>query len=297
MAKVFLGGVMKRYLIIGQGAIGLPVAVELARRGLDVTGLARTAKVYPKMDNAPKFIQKNANELHANDLMNFSHILIIVTPDKNADRVMAYRDSYLKICQHIANIYKENPSLFVELARVYFLSSTSVYGQDNGEVVDEYTQTMPLVDTAKVLEQAEKTLQAVFLDKATMIRASGIYGVDRTRLIDMAYKQKPKTTMQYTNRIMDTDLVNVVANLMSDDGYDKGVYLATDLKPVLMGEVLDFIGQQLGLNDIQDTRISPVTGKRVVSNINPDWLMFKDYQQGYMYILNEHVPKDVDKFE
>lgn len=290
---------MKRYLIIGQGTIGLPVAVALAKRGFEVAGCARTPKSYPDMEGAPTFVQKNANELTAEDVAGFSHVLIIITPDAQEDRVKAYQDSYLKVCQHIAKIYHDDPTLLASLTRLYFLSSTSVYGENHGEIVDEHTKAMPVADTAKILVQAEDALFKVFLDKVTMIRASGIYGVARQRLIKLAHRTEYPDSMmaQYSNRIMDVDLVTVVANIMSDDKWDKQIYIATDTKPVLMGEVLAFIKHYLQLDKMQTYTITQPTGKRLVANIDTNWLSFQDYRQGYAHVLRAYQGEDIDKIQ
>ena len=136
-------------LIIGQGDIGLPVTNKLAQDGLNVTGLARGERYDYALDDKAIFKQADALTLTAQVLQGFTHIAIIVTPDEYS--TSGYHNSYLAICQHLANL-AEN---LTNLERIVFISSTGVYGQDNGEWIDEYTAPVtPTRDASKVILQA-----------------------------------------------------------------------------------------------------------------------------------------------
>lgn len=274
----------QQWLIIGQGDIGLPVTNELAQHGLLVTGLARGDRSHYALDDKARFIQANAVTLTAEQLQSFSRIAIIVTPDEHS--TAGYHASYLAICQHLASIADELPSL----ERIIFISSTGVYGQDNGDWIDE--NTVPIVPErggSKVILQAEQALQQGFGNKAIIIRPSGIYGRERLMRLRKARDNQKEAiaAMSWSNRIMDRDLVNIITKVLTIDT-PKPLYIATDYAPVTTFELTTWLSQQVGaaLPKV-DTAKSAVTGKRLHSNIPLAWLEFPDWQVGYHDILQQ----------
>src|SRR5436190_20067927 len=62
--------------------------------------------------------------------------------------------------------------------RFLFVSSTSVYGQTNGEEVDETAATEPLEESGQIVLEAERLLRSR-LPQAIILRFAGIYGPGR----------------------------------------------------------------------------------------------------------------------
>ena len=275
----------EQLLIIGQGDIGLPVTNKLAEQGINVTGLARSERSHYALDDRAKFIQLDALNLSAEQLQDFTAIAIIVTPDEYS--TSGYNASYLSICQHLADLAKRLP----KLERTIFISSTGVYGQDNGEWIDENTVPItPERDASKVILQAEQALQQGFGDKAIIIRPSGIYGRERLMRLRKAREQnkEPIARNAWSNRIMDSDLVTIITKVLTIDAAQliKPLYIATDYLPVTTFELMTWLSAQVGESapDI-DTQKTATTGKRLHSNIPLAWLEFPDWQAGYHDIL------------
>lgn len=271
----------KNILIIGQGAIGQALALSLAgRNDTKITTVARTPRSYPT--DSISFWQTDATTLTQDELASFSHIVIIVAPNRQAvmtDSVQAYRSCYLRIAECLASLANQLPSL----ERLIFVSSTSVYGENEGQVIDIHTPVKPVSDTAKILYQAETVLQTAFKHKCVIVRPSGIYGVTRLALVNLA-KTSPKVAVQaWTNRIMDSDLVQVLGRIVILEQCEP-VYLATDCCPVPRDKVLAFIADQLYCPLPICQNASP-TGKQIIGNLPKDWLTFSDYRQGYGYII------------
>ena len=273
---------MQNLLIIGQGDIGLPVANKLAHDGLSVTGLARHERHHYPLDDKVKFVQADALTLTAEQLQGFTRIAIVVTPDEYS--TSGYHDSYLAINQHLAKIADKLTSL----ERVVFISSTGVYGQDNGEWIDEATTpVIPDREASQVILQAEQALQQGFGDKAVIIRPSGIYGRERLMRLRKAREQDkdPVAAAHWSNRIMDRDLVNIIANVLTIDA-PKPVYIATDYLPVTTFELSVWLSEQINETPPTiDNKKTAVTGKRLHSNIPLAWLDYPDWQAGYQDIL------------
>lgn len=282
---------MQTILLIGLGKIGIPVAQTLLTQGKKVIGVSRHfATLSDTLKNLPNFqhIQANASQLTPSQIQPFSQaieqICIIVSPDQST--AQAYQATYLAICE---NVVRLSP-LFPNLERVVFISSTSVYGQNLGEVIDIDT---PIVlsqsSTAQLLYQAEQALQRQFGEKCTIIRPSGIYGEGRLRLVTMvknlanATIESPQNT--WTNRIFDTDLVAIIVQILSLKS-PLPVYIATDNQPVTLYEVLDWLSWELNLS-LSLSQIPATQGKRLIHNLPANWLKVENYQQGYQAILQD----------
>ena len=269
-------------LIIGQGDIGLPVTNKLAQDGFNVTGLARRERHHYALDANAKFLQADALTLSAEQLQDFTAIAIIVTPDEYS--TSGYHDSYLAISQHLATLADK----LTNLMRVVFISSTGVYGQDNGAWIDEDTAPVtPEREASQVILQAEQALQKGFGTKAIIIRPSGIYGRKRLMRLRKAREpqKEPVAAAHWSNRIMDRDLVTIIANVMTIS-MPKQLYIATDYAPVTTFELGSWLSEQIGeVPPVIDDSKRAVTGKRLHSNIPLAWLSYPDWQVGYRDIL------------
>ncbi|MEN2750176.1 SDR family oxidoreductase [Psychrobacter sp. FBL11] len=273
----------RNLLIIGQGDIGLPVTNKLTEDGLSVTGLARSKREHYDLNSNAKFMQADALTLSAEQLQDFTHIAIIVTPDEYS--TSGYHDSYLAINQHLVTLADK----LTNLARVVFISSTGIYGQDSGEWIDEDTAPVtPEREASNVILQAEQALQHGFGNKAIIIRPSGIYGRERLMRLRKAREpqKEPVAAAHWSNRIMDRDLVNIITNVLTIDA-PKPLYIATDYAPVTTFELGVWLSEQIGeMPPAIDNKKTAVTGKRLHSNIPLAWLDYPDWQAGYRDILS-----------
>ena len=298
---------MQTILMIGLGKIGLPVAKQLAAQGHCVIGVSRstptdlafcnpmTAKLPPDNDHLYQenlhFVASDARALAIAQLSQWTsqinQICIIVSPDTLS--LQGYRDSYYAIAEHVVRLGDHLPNL----KRVVFISSTGVYGQNAGEIIDITTPvSAPESATSQVILQTEQLLQQHFEDKSVIIRPSGIYGQSRLRLLTMATQlaaQSPNMTSDYpsntwTNRIMDIDLVSIIVKV-TNTGETVPVYLATDNAPVPLYTVLNYLATAQGLN-LSLPCMEPTTGKRIINNLPTTWLNYPDWQSGYQHILS-----------
>lgn len=275
-----------RYLIIGQGDIGLEVTNTLAVGQKQVTGLARSERQAYDLDDKADYLQADALKLTAEQIQDFTHIAIIVAP--NSYEAENYKNTYLGIAQHIAELQSQLP----QLTRVVFISSTGVYGQDEGQWIDETVEPqLPKREASQYILQAEQVLQQAYGDRAVIIRPSGIYGEQRLMRVRKAKEQQKEPMPQYawTNRIMDTDLINIIVQVLLEDNDDvKPMYLATDYAPVTSFELTSWLAEKLNSTAPileSDANSSNPSGKRLHSNIPRDWLQFADWQSGYSHIL------------
>lgn len=275
------------YLVIGQGDIGLPVTNQMANKGLDITGMARSEREHYSLHDKAQFIQADAKQLTADQIQAFTHIAIVVTPD-NYD-AENYKNTYLGIAQHIADLAQQLP----QLKRVVFISSTGVYGQNTGEWIDETVEPAPPKREASTfIRQAEQVLQQAYGERAVIIRPSGIYGKQRLMRVRKSREpqKQPMPLNEWTNRIMDTDLINIIVKVLSlpESESLKPIYIATDYAPVTSYQLTCWLSEQL--NSTQppvdsSQHQNKMSGKRLHSNIPRGWLQYPDWQSGYRFIL------------
>jgi len=131
--------------------------------------------------------------------------------------------------------------------RLFFVSSTAVYAQRDGEWVDEASPTEPDHFSGRRLLEGERLfLESPF--EGTVVRLGGIYGPRRARLIERVrtgsavYRRKPP---QYTNRIHRDDCVGALRHLMELEAPEP-LYLGVDCEPADEASVLGWLAGVLG---------------------------------------------------
>ncbi len=116
-------------------------------------------------------------------------------------------------------------------ARQLFVSSTSVYGQTQGEVVTEESAADPISATSRILREAEEVVLAA---GATVVRSTGIYGPNRDALFSKFGKGEAVIEgdgLRWINQIHQHDLVVALLHLIKE-GAPGEIYNATDDTPV-----------------------------------------------------------------
>lgn len=281
---------MAKILIVGCGAIGYELANTLAEAGHDVTGLKRN----PPIAKQEKFKFVRADITSSADLdaldQDFEHIFFIVSADSRNEN--SYHDVYEtgidNLLSRLAQFGAQVPWIFV--------SSTSVYGQNQGEWVDENSIAAPTKSTSLKILAAERKLVAQNPSNI-VVRFSGIYGPGREYLLRMA-KQAPliqQTPRYYTNRIHQRDCVGVLAFLLEKRiaGVNclEQCYVASDDDPAPLWDVMAWMAEKLNC----PPPIAKITENDADMNkrCRNDRLkalgyqfIFPDYKKGYSQLID-----------
>ena len=234
---------MAKILIIGCGSIGTQLAHNLVTKGHDVTGLKRNP---PKLDigEVNYFTADISLAYQLEELpLDFEFIYFIVSPDgRNKESYQAIYE--IGLTNLIDRFAKEGAS-----PNWIFVSSTSVYGQSEGEWVDEESIAQPDNITSQYIRQAEQ--QLIDLNPQNIVvRFSGIYGPGREYLLRMAKQQSviQKDPPYYTNRIHQQDCIGVLIFLLEQRlaGVTlEQCYLASDDNPATMWDVMSWLTEHL----------------------------------------------------
>jgi nucleoside-diphosphate-sugar epimerase len=234
---------MAKILIIGCGSIGTQLAHNLAAKGHDVTGLKRNP---PKLDvgEVNYFTADISLAYQLEELpLDFEFIFFIVSPDgRNKESYQAIYE--IGLTNLIDRFVKEGAS-----PNWIFISSTSVYGQSEGEWVDEESIAQPDNITSQYIGQAEQQLMDLN-PQNIVVRFSGIYGPGREYLLRMAKQQSviQKDPPYYTNRIHQQDCIGVLIFLLEKSlaGVTlEQCYLASDDNPATMWDVMSWLTEHL----------------------------------------------------
>jgi len=273
-------------LIAGCGDVGNALAALLLKNGHFVYGLKRDISTLPKEVFAIKADLTNPDTLTGLP-ENIDSIVFMPTP-ANRD-LAAYEAIFLDGWRNLWNSLKHPP------ARTILVSSTAVYGQSDGSIVDEETAPEPARFNGKALLQMER-LAADCTDSLVVARVSGIYGPGREGMIRLAASKGleiQKDPPVFTNRIHRDDVAAALMHLLLLDE-PQPLYLLSDDLPVAKYEVLAWIAATLGNAAPKGLITGQGSEGKRVSNTrlrgSGFQLSFPDYRTGYGSIL-EHNQK------
>ena len=254
-----------RVLIVGCGYLGMALGRELARQGHAVSGLRRNPAA-AGLDAAG--IRPLAGDITQPDTLTglpSSYDWVVHCVSTSGGGADEYRRLYWQGTRNLVDWLAGVP-----LRKLVYTSSTSVYGQDDGSVVDEGSVVAPAAETAKVLVQTEQVLfQAAKQERfpAVVLRVAGIYGPGRTRWLERYLEGGHQTAGdRLVNMIHCDDVVGAVIVALQH-GQPGEVYNAVDNEPVTQAEIAAWLAQTLGQRPAPEQRHpTRATGKRAVTN-------------------------------
>lgn len=165
----------KKIAVFGCGWLGLPFAKVMLENGWKVSGSTTSNERLPTLSEAG--IEAHLLELGEDgikgDLQAFlegAEILFInIPPGLRKNEGGSFTNKISTLIPHLQNS---------SLERVLFVSSTSVYGNLEGEV-DEQTTPKPSTESGKQLLEAERMLSEQLSIPCDIIRYGGLIGPDR----------------------------------------------------------------------------------------------------------------------
>lgn len=250
-----------RVAIIGCGYVGTAFAEHLIGRGCDVLGTTTTparAEELSARGIRPLVCRLDeTNRLHA-ALLDRTAVFLLVAPNSQQ---ASYHEVYLEGARHLLTALRGT-----QVRRFVYTSSTSVYGQDDGEWVTEDATTEPRGESGRVLLATERTLlesgnPAV---ATTVLRVAGIVGPGRgplNRLRTSAGATRDDGNA-WVNLVHVEDIVGACARLL-EVPFTGVLNLACD-HPVLRREYYDRLMDDAGLPRMRwQGGDGPPRGKRI----------------------------------
>ncbi|MGO1159656.1 NAD-dependent epimerase/dehydratase family protein [Acinetobacter lwoffii] len=237
-------------LFIGYGKTSRRVAKQLFEQGHQISTISQS----PKTDSFAIHLIQDVHQLDLTAVAPIDWVYILLSPKQSA--VEGYQQTYLDSVQPIVSALKQHP-----VKRIVVVSSTRVYGQNSGEIVDDETEIHPNDAQSKILQQMEQAYFTAYPEKCTIIRPSGIYGASVERLQKMAALMLRYPNLHWSNRIHIEDLSRFLSQMIHVE-HPENSYIVTNNDPKLMHEILQWFQKQMGL-PLFKVESEQVTGKKL----------------------------------
>jgi nucleoside-diphosphate-sugar epimerase len=231
-------------LIVGCGYLGARVGSLLVRKGDQVFGTVRSSQRATEIANfgIEPLIADVLSPETLESLPAVERVLCCVGFDRAGGADM--RTVYV---EGLRNLLERLPAL---VSRLVYASSTSVYGQSDGEWVDEDSPAEPIQESGRVCLEAEQV--ASHWARAAgvslvVLRFSGLYGPDR--VIRRALLQRgepiPGDPARFLNLVHIDDAAQAAIAAL-DSASPDSLYLVSDDRPVERREYYALAARLLG---------------------------------------------------
>ena len=275
-------------LIAGCGDVGGRLASRLISQGWQVHGLRRSISALPQgvLPVAGDLAQSQCPPDWPVGPLDY----LVYCAAANESSAAGYRAAYVEGLRHVLGWLREHGQM---PRRVLFVSSTSVYGQQGGEWVDESSPVEPEGYSGRILLEAEQLLLTSEWP-ASVVRLSGIYGPGRAWLLNQVRQGCRLATEPplYGNRIHADDAAGLLAFVLQADQRGQALeplYIGVDDCPAPLHEVVAWLRDYLGVTDWSaETSIRRAGSKRCRNSRARalGWVpRYADYRQGYAAIL------------
>ena len=268
-------------LILGCGDIGERLAAQACLQNYRITGLRRNPPPASERLSYSACDATQADQLNSVLIDNYQVIVITMTPSERSDA--GYERAYVQTTRQLIASLKQ---LQLTPRLILFVSSTAVYGQNDGSWVDENSPCNPTSFSGQRLLEAEQIIQNSGFQNC-ILRFSGIYGPGRLRLIEQVKARRASASPAFTNRIHADDCAGVIAHLIELQKQQPlaPLYLVSDSQPTPMVEVIQWLSEQLGISNPYATDATNERGNKRCSNqqLLASGFVFRypHYQLGY----------------
>ncbi len=273
---------LPRILVAGCGNLGGAIASHLAKEST-VFGLRRNPDRVPDDVHPVKADLLNGEQLASELPDNLDIVIYCLTPSQYDET--GYRDAFVNGLNNLIQALEGQ-----SLQRLFFISSSSVYSQDDDSWVDETSPTNPARFSGEIILEGEQAAHTS-RQPSTIVRFSGIYGPSRERFLRavMEGEMDPASPAPYSNRIHEVDAAAAVGHLtrLALAGEPlKPCYLASDCEPARLDEVVAWVRDQLPCKSPEpDARKGGRAGSKRCSNqrLLDSGFRFRypDYRVGY----------------
>ncbi|MEM8521149.1 SDR family NAD(P)-dependent oxidoreductase [Flavobacterium sp. PL12] len=221
---------MTKISILGCGWLGMPLAKALLEKGIQINGstttveklsLLQSENINPFLIDIPLIIDEGSVDMinfssSMNSFLQGSETLIIDIPPKlrNVSAAADEKTFVKKIATLIPFIEKST------VQNVLFVSSTSVYGENQG-TVDQSTIPEPETESGKQLLECESLLKSNSNFKTTILRFGGLIGSDRQPGKYLAGRENLENPESPVNLIHQKDCIGIILKIIESDYWNE----------------------------------------------------------------------------
>jgi len=241
----------KRLVIFGCGYVGRAVAQWGLRDGAAVTGVTRNPETVRKLEaeGIPAVRAELSSADWHRDVPGGAEF-VLYSAAGGGRGISGYQQSYIAGMRSVLDWARQDP-----VGTLVYTSSTSVYGQDDGEVVDETMPANADSPSAAILREAESLVAesskgSVAARRWFILRLAGIYGPGRHHLLDQIRAGAPapgRDPSHRLNLIHRDDIVGAIgAAFLAPESVRDEIFNVCDDDPVTRGEIVDWLMSRVG---------------------------------------------------
>lgn len=227
--------------ILGCGWLGQPLALDLLQSGHEIVATCRSKDKAIRLQNlglstAVYALGEDLTQGHLTEVFN-SKLLILNIPvgRKNADS-KAFLDHIQTLLIHATKS---------SITNVIFVSTTSIYGEPEGVVIEQ-TTPHPVTESGKINLAIEGLVKRYFAERSTIIRLAGLVGADRHPAKFLAGKLNLANPNQVVNLIHQQDVISAIKHIIKFNLWSKTLHLSATQHPS-RNEYYTYAAKKLGL--------------------------------------------------
>lgn len=209
-------------------------------------------------------VADSSNPLDVAKVVEMADTLVVCIAAKTRG---SYQQAYLTTAKNIYDQLKKG----AHLKRLIYLSSTSVYGEQNGKQVTETSELNPQSENSQILIETEDLYltKIARLARVSVLRLSGIYGPGRTygQRVQFLSKHEPlKGANNFINAVHQEDIVRAIEWVITHEL--TGLYNVCCDKHLTKRELYNQVTKREGLPPLNWDMSNPISAdnKKVVSD-------------------------------
>lgn len=275
-------------LIAGCGDVGSRLARQLLAENWQVHGLRRTVAQLPAgvIGVAGDLFNAQCPPAWPTGPLDYLVYSAAATEHDEA----GYRAAYVEGLTHVLGWLKQHGQ---SPKRLLFVSSSSVYGQKDGEWIDETSPARAEGYSGRLMLEAEQVALHSGIP-ASLVRLTGIYGPGREWLLNQV-RQGYRVAIDpplYGNRIHADDAAGLLAFLLRADWRGTALedcYIGVDDAPAPLAEVVAWLREYLGVTEWAADASVRRSGSKRCSNARARALgwepRYPSFREGYAQII------------
>jgi len=218
---------MKQISILGCGWLGLPLAKSLLQKGFSVNGSTTSTEKILVLKNSgissfEIILEGKTISGNIQVFLKGSETLIIDIPPKLRGNS---KENFIEKMETLIP-YIENSTI----KNVLFVSSTSVYAEDNS-LVTEDTKPQPESEGGRQLLAVEQILLGNSHFKTTTLRFGGLIGEDRNPVRFLAGRKNIESPKAFINLIHQEDCIGIILKILAKESWNETYNAAAPFHP------------------------------------------------------------------
>jgi len=230
---------VRRVLIAGCGYVGTTAADLFHAAGWLVEGWTHSTVSAAKLLEKPYPVTKvDFTDRHQVNSHSQNFDLVVHCASTRGGDAESYRRTYVEGLTNLADRFVGSTLLFT--------SSTSVYAQQNGELVTETSPAEPIHEKGRILREAESL---VLTRGGVVARLAGIHGPGRSAILTKFLSGEALLDPE-NNRVMNhihrDDAAAALVVLADTPAGPDAIYNVADDSPILRSDCYEWLAKRLG---------------------------------------------------